>query len=143
MERYELKNDVKTICVNARSFPAGIREAFTQLEKAIPAVAERVFYGISKKDEKNNILYKAAVSEKFDGEAKKYGFENFVILKGLYLVEMVKDWRKDPMSIGSSFDKLLSDPLLDESFPCIECYDNMDEVVCMVKLDPTKLEFNF
>lgn len=138
MERYELKNDVRIICVTARSFPEGIREAFTKLEKAIPNVAERVFYGISTKGTAGKILYKAAVSEKFEDEAGRYGFDNFVINKGTYMIEMIRDWRKFPGQIGSSFEKLLTVPQLDESFPCIECYNNMDEVICMVRLDPSK-----
>lgn len=138
MDKYELKNDVNVITVTARSFPDGILDAFRKLEAVIPGVAQRVFYGISCPDEQGTIIYKAAVSEITDGEALNYGFEKFVITKGIYLVKTIQNWRKDIPAIGMAFEQLLKSPELDLSFPCVECYNNMDEVACMVRLDPRK-----
>jgi hypothetical protein len=137
MEKYHLKEDVKIFSVIAKSFPEGIGEAFKTLEKKLPTKESRTFYGISSKNEKGVIIYKAAVSESFEGEGEQYGCESFIIKKGKYLTETLKDWRKNEKIIGDTFMKLLADPRLDTTFPCVEWYKG-DDVICMVRIDPSK-----
>ena len=52
MEIYTLNKDVKVICVQAKKFPEGIKEAFQKLERLDPSICERPFYGISYKIKK-------------------------------------------------------------------------------------------
>lgn len=138
MEKYILKEDVKIICVQAISFPNGIQAAFNRLEKLFPDVMSRDFYGISCKNREGEIIYKAAVSELADGEAEKAGLENFLVPKGEYLVETIMDWRKNVEGIGNAFQQLLEDPRMDTGFPCVEWYKSLDEVMCMIKINPVK-----
>ena len=90
MEKYTLKEDVKVYCTAAKSFPDGIQEAFITLEQMLSKEG-RTFYGVSYKSTDGLLIYKAAVSESFDGEAEKYGFESFTISKGEYLIETIID----------------------------------------------------
>jgi predicted transcriptional regulator YdeE len=132
MEKYILKNDVKVFCTTATSFPDGIKDAFMKIEKMLPK-NKRTFYGISYKNGAGAIVYRAAMSESYEGESIKYDFETFTIIKGEYLAETV-NWRKNPEVIGSTFQKMLADRRMDQNFPCIEKYINDEEVVCMVKI---------
>lgn len=133
METYNLPEDVKVFCTTAKSFPDGVQEAFITLEKLLSKEG-RTFYGISYGSKDGGIIYKAAVSESFEGEAEKYGFENFIIKKGEYETERIFDWRKKMESIGPTFQKLLSNPRLDKTSCCVEWYKSEKELMCMVKL---------
>ena len=94
MESIILNEDIKVICVRAKSFPHGIVEAFKTLENLDPTICERPFYGISSEDNDGNIIYKAAVAEAYEGEGAKFNCEIFVIRKGKYLVITLKDYMK-------------------------------------------------
>ncbi len=138
MEKYNLNEDVKVYCTTAKSFPAGIQEAFITLEKMLSKEG-RTFYGISHGSKDGGIIYKAAVSENFEGEAEKYGFETFIIKKGEYINETIIDWREKIDTIGPTFQRLLAHPLFDRISPCIEWYKSDKELVCMVKTDLSKV----
>lgn len=133
MEKYTLKEDVKVYCTAAKSFPDGIQEAFITLEELLSKEG-RTFYGVSYKSTDGFLIYKAGVSESFEGEAEKYGFESFTISKGEYLIETIFDWRKKIETIGMTFQTLLADSRSDKTSPCVEWYKSDKEVVCMVKL---------
>jgi hypothetical protein len=134
MEKYHLKKDIKVFCVTAEPFPHGIVDAFQKLENLDPSICERPFYGISFLDAEGQIVYKAAVAEEFKGEAKKFGCETFTITKGEYLAETIKDFMKALDTIPNAFKKLMKDPRMDCSFPCVEWYKSDREVICMIKL---------
>jgi hypothetical protein len=139
MENYKLKADVPVFCVTASSFPDCVQEAFQTLEKMLPTMNGRTFYGISWLNENNEIVYKAAVNESYTGEAARYACEPFVIRKGDYLTETVMNWCDDTTTIGTTFKKLLADPRMDASYPCVEWYKSDKEMMCMVKEDPAKV----
>ena len=80
-----------------------------------------------------DMIYKAAVLESFEGEAEKLGCEKFIIEKGEYLIETLKDWKKDESQIGLTFRKF-SESKYNATFPCVEWYQGND-VMCMVKLE--------
>ncbi|HXS36301.1 MAG TPA: hypothetical protein VN721_06340 [Flavipsychrobacter sp.] len=135
MEQFHLTDDLKTFYVKAASFRHGVKAAFDKLQNMLPTITGRTFFGISYMEEgTNNIIYKAAVLESFDGEAEKYGCETFIIKKGEYLTETIKDWMKKMGSIGPTFNILLEDPRMDRTFPCVEWYKG-DDVMCMVKIN--------
>ncbi|TDE14610.1 hypothetical protein [Dyadobacter psychrotolerans] len=134
MEIYEWKKDVKLICQTATSFPDGIKDAFNTLQENTPNCEQRTWYGISSQNEDGVIIYKAAVNELEDSEAEKLNAESFTITTGTYLAEAVKDWMKDPQQIGEIFTRLLADPRLDYTFPCIEWYNKSDDVLCLVRI---------
>ena|SRR5215210_4175028 len=135
MEKYNLPNDFKVFCVTAKSFPDGIKEAWEKLHKMLPTTEGRTFYGISYGDGKGGIIYQAAVTESFEGEAEKYGCESFTIKKGEYLTEPITDYMKNIETIGTTFQRLLADPRLDSNSYCLEWYKNDREMFCMVKIN--------
>lgn len=136
MEVYELKNDIKVFCVQAKAFPYDIKDAFGTLIKKLPAVEGRTFFGISYENKHHKMIYNAAVLEAFEGEGRKYNCESFVIKKGKYLSETLKNWKQDASSIGQTF-KRMSEQRNDVMFPCVEWYEGED-VRCMVKIAKVK-----
>ena len=132
METFNLKDDMKIFCVKAKSFPNGIKQAFSELISKLSSAEGRTLFGISYREESGNIIYKAAVLESFDGEGQKLGCETFTIPKGDYLTEKIQDWMKDESLIGIAFQKLTITKF-DYTFPCVEWYQD-DDVLCMVRL---------
>ena len=139
MEQYKLDRDIRTVCVAATSFPAGIKDAFDRLNKLLGAsAAGRQFYGISHKNEKGEIIYKAAAEERPEGEANHLGAEHFIIKKGTYISIYIKGFLSNIPAIGNAFQELLADPRIDPQGACIEIYEGMENVRCMIRLDPSK-----
>lgn len=137
MEKYNLKNDVKVFGFQVKSFPNGIGEAFDKLIKILPQGDERPYYGISECTN-GNIFYLAAALETFDGEGKKYGYENYTIERGEYLTAPLIDWTTKTHCIKDVFKEIVKDERADNTKPAIEVYKNLKEMVCMVKIDPRK-----
>ena len=133
MEVYQLKKDMKVICVRAKSFPNDIKQSFSQLIQLLPSIEGRTFFGVSYQAKSRDMVYNAAVLEAYDGEAEKYGCDSFVIRRGKYLAETLTEWKRDESSIGSTFRKM-AEARMDTEFPCIEWYQGED-VICMVKIN--------
>ncbi|OCX52335.1 hypothetical protein BEL04_12745 [Mucilaginibacter sp. PPCGB 2223] len=133
METYQLKHDIKVFCVTADSFPNGVQAAYDKLY-ATAAPESRTTYGLSKPD-KGVIVYKAALTEKFDGEGEQLGLETFIIPAGEYSIKSIHDWKNNMQQFGPTFQALLDNPQLDWGSWCAEWYKSDDEVVCMVKLN--------
>jgi predicted transcriptional regulator YdeE len=128
--------DVNTLCVPAKNYPEGITEAFQTLERLHPTICERPFYGISFKEaDSQQIIYKAAVAEAYEGEALDYGCEQFKIPAATYLSVTIKDFMNDLEAIPRAFERLLKSPGIDPEFPCIEWYKSDRELVCLIKLN--------
>ncbi len=139
MEKYFLKEDIKLICVPAKSFPDGVMEAFKNLEKIVDTKKGRGLFGISYPGADGNIIYKAAAVELSEDEAEKLGCESFTILKGTYNNIVVHDFMNNIQNIGKAFDEILKDPIIDPNGCCVEMYINDKDVRCMVRLDPDKI----
>jgi hypothetical protein len=133
---YELEQDMKVYCVRASSFPNDIGKAFSELISLLPTLEGRTFFGISYQDKNGRMIYNAAVLELYEGEGSTYGCETYVIQKGEYLTELLKDWKKNEASIGITFGKMAS-VRTDTVFPCVEWYQGED-VFCMVRIDNSK-----
>ena len=138
MEIYNLETDIQTLCVTAMSFPEGIAGAFETLYKMLPSIERRKFYGISYQGQNGVIIYKAAVEEAYEGEARKCNCETFTIWKGRYMSERINNFMKDIPRIGKTFEALLKDPGIDANGYCLEMYLNNEDMLCMVKSDPSK-----
>ncbi|MEI9810898.1 MAG: transcriptional regulator [Bacteroidota bacterium] len=135
MEKTVLEKDITVMYVQATSFPEGIEAAFRSLESKLPVKDGRTFFGISWPDKQGKIMYKAAAEEKTEGEAASYDFDTFIIKKGTYMSESIKNYMQDISQVGSAFNRLLKHPELDTSSYCLEWYKGPD-VLCMVRLEP-------
>jgi len=138
METINLDKDIKVLCVTAKSFPDGIMDAFDQLHSLVPIAEIGRQFGISQPNESGKIVYKAAMEEVHDGEAQLLGCEPFVIRKGKYIFLDRIDFMQDLQSIGTAFQKLISQPNIDPNGYCLEWYLNEKDVRCMVRLDDNK-----
>lgn len=140
MEIQNLKDDITVFCIKAESFPDGIGAAHQKLHSILPDEKHRKFFGISYPDRSGKITYKAAVEESYPGEGEKFGCETFIIKKGEYLSETLINWRKDESVVAGTFQKMLQDPRLDSNGYCLEIYPNQSDMICMVKLDSSKVK---
>ena len=86
METYDLKKDLKVFGKEVKTFPLGVKEAFSALLDMIPEGFKRSYFGLSYMDDKGKIVYIATVEEKDKGEAEKYNCERYTVEKGEYLV---------------------------------------------------------
>ena len=139
MEEYELVKDINLMYVPVASFPEGIPAAFEKLGSLLPAEGNRTMFGISWPDKNAKIIYKAAAEEKYRGEGKKYGLDTFIIKKGTYISELVKDYKKSLSQIGDTFQQLLKHPDIDTKGYCLEWYKGNDDVLCLIKLNASNM----
>jgi predicted transcriptional regulator YdeE len=139
METHNLIYDITVFGFQVKAFPEGIPETFTMLMKMIPSGDQRSYYGISMFSEEGSILYYACAEETFSNESSQYNCEILKIEKGKYLVTRLKDWKTKTSSIKDIFHNMMRDERTDRSKPCIEWYKTMDEMLCMVKVDETKV----
>ena len=135
MEKYIIEKDIKTFYVAATSFPDGVLKAHQTLHAMLPSAGGRNFYGISFPGKNRNIIYRAAVEESYAGEAEKYNCETFIIRKGTYMSQTIKDFMKDVSFVAKTFQQLLAHPQLDHDGYCLEIYPNETDMICMVKLN--------
>lgn len=134
MEPHTLTKDIEVFYVQAASFPEGIAPAFQQLASLLPSMEGRRLYGISRPENDQGIVYRASVAATFPGEGGQYGCENFIIRKGVYISEVLKNYEKDIIEVSRTFDRLLAQPGLDPQGYCLEEYMNGTDVRCMVPL---------
>jgi len=134
MEKIILENDVNVFGIEVKTFPSGIDEAFKKLiDKTGDGAGAREYYGVSHMNDKGQIIYKAVAEEKYDGEAKKYNYEETTIEKGTYYFEVLKDWRNKTQCIKDIFGEMMNDANVDKTKPAVEWYKNDDEMLCMIK----------
>jgi len=131
MTTFQLERDINLVCLKATSFPAGIRAAFAKLGTIIKHPAKE-YFGISY-FENGEIVYKAAVEQRDQGEAESLGLETFIFEKGTYFTETVNDFMNDPSKVKDCFERMLALPEFDERFPCIEWYTSPNDVRCIVR----------
>ncbi len=136
MEKFNLKDDIKVFYVIAKSFPEGIPEAIDKLHSLFDFSKERKIFGLSRPENNNGIVYRAAAEEMYGGEAEQLNCDTLIIPKGEYLAINISDFRKDAMSIDRAFQELLKEPNLDPKGYCVEWYSPVkEEVMCMIRLD--------
>jgi len=135
MEKYFIEKDIKTFYVTATDFPAGVLKAHQTLHALLPATAKRTFYGISFPGKDRAIIYRAAVEESYAGEAEQLHCDTFIIRKGRYISELLKDFMEDVTMVGKTFQQLLALPDLDSNGYCLEIYPNEKDMICLVKLN--------
>jgi len=134
MEKYILEKDINTFFVAASSFPSGIKAAHEKLHALLGDTTGRRFFGISSGSANGSISYKAAVEAIHPGEAATLHCETFIIRKGTYISETIKDWKKDESIVAKTFQQLLSYPGLDQNGYCLEMYPNNEDMICLVTL---------
>ena len=136
MKTRTLETDITVFYVTANTFPEGIGEAFEKLHSLFPFSRERRIFGLSRPENNDGIVYRAAAEEMYEGEAEKLQCSRLILPKGKYIALDVIDFRKDLMSIDRAFKQLLHQPNLDPQGYCVEQYASDSEAItCMIRLD--------
>ena len=134
MEKLIFEKDLKVFGIEVKTFPLGIDEAFNKLIKQTgDGAGAREYYGISSMNKNGKMIYKAVAEEKYEGEAKKYKYDESIIEKGEYFFEVLKDWRNQTQCIKDIFTKMIEDDRIDKTKPAVEWYKNENEMLCMIK----------
>jgi len=135
MEPYHLNQDIRLCCIAAKSFPDGVMAAFQQLMNIFPdQQGQRRLFGVSWPDGKGSLVYKAAVEEKYQGEAERLGMEPYLLKKGEYLSTTVHNFMNDIPSIGKAFRQLVDAPGVHPNTVGVEEYISTTDVRCMVPM---------
>ena len=135
MEPYHLDHDIRLCCVSAKSFPEGVMAAFQQLMNIFPdQQGHRRLFGVSWPDGHGGMIYKAAVEEKYKGEAERMGMETYLLKQGEYLSTTVHNFMNDIPSIGKAFSHLVDAPGVHPNTVGVEEYINPTDVRCMVPM---------
>jgi hypothetical protein len=133
MEKQKFENDIKVFGIEVKTFPNGIGDAFEELVKKTGADAgQRNYYGISE-FKNGKIVYYATAEEKQEGEAQRYNYEPYLIEKGEYFAEPLKNWRDKTDCIKDVFMEMMKSDSVDKQKPCVEWYKNDKEMLCMMK----------
>lgn len=134
MENCKIQHEITVYCIQAISFPDGVKKAHEKLHSLVPFSSDRNYYGISFPNEKGEIIYKAAMTELKEGELSAHDLAKFIIPKGEYVCEIIRDFMKDVSAIGNTFQKMIQHPNIDPKGFCLEWYVSDSDVRCMVKL---------
>ena len=134
MENFKIQYDIPIFCIQAASFPSGVKDAHEQLHSLVPFNKERNYFGISSPNENGEIIYKAAITELTKDELAQFQLEKFTIPKGDYLCEEIEIFMENVSVIGATFQKMIQNPDIDPSGFCLEWYISDNSVRCMVKL---------
>ncbi len=135
MEKYTIENDIRVFCIEADSFPQGIAASWQKLHSLLQGNQQHKYFGISGCNADGKIFYKAAAAEAYPGEAGKMGNNSFIISKGEYQSELIKDYASDVTVIGRTFQQLLKAPDLETDSVCVEIYEGDNDVRCLVKIE--------
>ncbi len=136
MKTIVVDKDITVFYIRAETFPDGIEAAFNKLNSLFPFSKERRIFGVSRPENMDGIVYRAAAEEMYEGEAEKLQCDRLILPKGKYIALEVHDFRKAMMSIDRAFKQLLNHPNLDPQGYCVEQYASDKEVVtCMIRLD--------
>lgn len=133
-----IEHDMHAFGWKVDDFPQGIGPAFDLLYNKVGKDSKRSCFGLSRLDNNGAILYYAALEEKAPGEAAKYHCERFVIPRGEYLAQPLKNWRTQLPAIKEIFGEMMKDSRFDTSAYCIEWYQNDTDLLCLLQLDTVK-----
>jgi hypothetical protein len=134
METITFDKDIKIMYITASSFPDGVLAAHQKLHSLIPFSTDRKYFGISRPENGDAIVYKAAAEELESGEAEKLNCETMVLKKGNYLSITINDYMRDISAMGKTFGLLTSQPGIDPQGYCVELYISDKDLKCMIRL---------
>ena len=110
METITINQDIPIIYLNALSFPEGIQAAHEQLQTIVPLTEQRIKFGLSRPENNDKIVYKAALQELIVGEAARLNLQSMFISKGSYYCITIENYNENLTKIGEAFYKLTAMP---------------------------------
>jgi len=134
METVAINHDISLLYVTASSFPDGVMSAHQKLHSLIPFDNKRGYFGLSRPEQGDGIIYRAAAEQMSPDEANELGLETITIKAGKYLSITITDFMKDLPAVGKAFQELTDQPGIDMEGYCVERYPNKTDIQCMVRL---------
>jgi len=107
MMRHHINTDIKLMCIKSPEGLISAGKTFDNLERKLPSLKGRKFYGLSK-SEGENLTYLACVKVQGEEDASKLGFQEIVLPKGEYEREVIMDWEDHIDQIPEQFRKIKS-----------------------------------
>jgi len=134
MEHFILETDIKVYCISASSFPDGVMAAHQALHGMVSFNEQRKYFGLSRPENNEVIVYKAAAEELISGELSDKNLEVVIIKKGNYQCISIHNFMTDIPAIGKAFEQLTALTDIDPEGYCVEWYITQQDVRCMVRL---------
>ncbi len=134
IDRKSLKKNIIVYCKSASSFPNGVKAAHEYIHGHFPLNPDYGYYGVSKMED-GEVWYKAGISGIPEREAEALGLEKLMLKSGQYASVSIDGFMKDVSAIGKAFDELLGKTNYDPEAYAVEWYNDVDKVVCMVRLN--------
>jgi hypothetical protein len=125
--KHTFETGIPTVCVQASSFPDGIRPAFDELCSGLK-MEGRTLFGVTERVN-GEWVYRACASDKGDAPH----LQHYNIPAGTYLAYVLRDWEQHMPRIGQYFEWLLDHKDARENTIALEYYRTMDEVWLMVQ----------
>jgi hypothetical protein len=135
IESFHIEHDIVLYTLKASSFPDGVLAAHQQLHKLIPMSEGIEYFGISRPDESGKIGYRAAVAcASLDPQIASQ-LDVIVLPKGHYVGLYISNFMENVQQVAHAFRRILTYPRIDPNGWCVERYEGMNDVRCMVRLE--------
>lgn len=128
-----IESDVIVYRLRAASFPEGVGAAHMKLHSLVDLDPQRQYFGISRPEGNDGIVYWSAATELIPAELSRHGLEKFIIEAGVYKYVDVHLFMENISDIGNAFKLLTSLPDIDPAGYCLEWYGDKD-CRCMIKI---------
>lgn len=119
--------------IKAESFPDGITAAWDKLDKALPSMKGRKFYGAAKMID-GKMEYRASVVPLNENEHKSLGMEIFTIPAGNYAAKKLHNWQSNIPQIREIFTELNEKYKANPALYNLEYYESEKELIIMLPI---------
>jgi len=139
-EIYLKKLDELTLMYfKAESFPKGITGVWDKLDKTIPSMKGRKFYGAARMID-GKMEYRACVVPLNTNEPKELGMDTFTIPSSNYAAKKLHDWQSHIPEIREIFTELNHKYNANPVLYNLEYYENDKELIIMLPILDSEVE---
>lgn len=132
-------DELKLIYLKAESFPEGITAVWDKLDKTLPSLKGRKFYGAAKMIG-GKMEYRACVVPLDENEHKALGMDAFTIPPGTYAAKKLPDWQSHIPEIRNIFAELNSKFEANTELYNLEFYKSSSELIVMLPILDKEIE---
>jgi DNA gyrase inhibitor GyrI len=124
---------IPVMFVFSKNGTAGASAAFDVLEKKLPNLKKRRFYGVLEGSPETGI-YRACIGIMEGDDPKVMGLDTWTIPGGKYARAKIANWNKHLKEIGPTFDQLKNQYKTDPNRPLIEYYRSDSELLLFLPI---------
>ena len=126
-------NELTLMYFKAESFPEGITAVWDKLDKALPSMNGRKFYGAAKMID-GKMEYRACVVPLKSNEPEGLGMDTFTIPSANYAAKKLHDWQSHIPEIREIFTELNIKHKANPALYNLEYYENDKELIIMLPI---------